>query len=104
MGVAEPILLPTPDLYTPGLVHCPQGTSGTFSALFLALGRLITQRGGKCRYIAVGVGVPVYAWMCVWVVCLCVSASVHLHILCMYTFVFLFGYTFQIYAISISLK
>lgn len=67
MGVVEPILLPTPDLYTPGLVHCPHGTSGTFWSLLLALGRLITQRGGECRYIAVGVGVgvPVCAWICV---------------------------------------
>lgn len=53
MRVVEPILLPTPDLYTPGLVHCPHGTSGNFWPLLLALGRLITKRGGEYRCITV---------------------------------------------------
>lgn len=42
MGVVEPILLSTPDLYTPGLVHCPHRTLGNFRPLLLALGRLFT--------------------------------------------------------------
>lgn len=67
MWVVEPILLSTPDLYTPGLVHCPHGTSGTFWPFLLALGRLMTQRGGECWCITVGVGVgvPVCVWICV---------------------------------------
>ena len=104
MRVVEPILLPSPNLCASGLVHCPQGTSGTFWPLLLALGTLITQRGGKCCCMTVGMGVPVCAWICVCIVCLCVLASVYQCILCMYAFMFLFDYAFQIYAICIPFK
>lgn len=78
MWVVKPILLPSPDLCAPGLVHYTHGTSGNFWPLLLALGTLITQRGGKCWVYHCGC-TCVCLGMCVHCVPLCVglSASVY---------------------------
>ena len=97
MWVVESILLPTPDLYTPGLVHCPHGTSGTSWPLLLALGRLITEKrrvsvyrcGCECASVCSDMCVNCVSFCnslgafvyCVHV-CICVSLWLHLSNTC----------------------